>query len=200
MSSLVKRRFALPALLLFPLSACPHAGRVAPESTVPLSDLPQGTARPAEEAIWEALLAGYAAHAFPSEGDMVRMTLAATGSGSGGRAPVVLLARDASDSPYHRAWLESLAARSLVASVCLPTGPGYCPGSEVTTYLRLRDPEFATPDTAVVTVYELGIDPSSCGHGGGFAGSLTVQFRLVRTPAGWIIISREQLQGSSIIC
>jgi hypothetical protein len=71
----------------------------------------------------------------------------------------------------------------------------------VKTFLEFHDPKFTAPDTAVVAVYEQGIDWSTCGRGGGgFGGDLTVEFRLARTPTGWAIIWRDQLEGSTIIC
>lgn len=112
------------------------------------AELPDGPLRPNEEAVWEAVLAGYATHAFPSVGDSVHAELDVRDSLRFRPVPVVLLGRrDTGETPYGRSWLESISARSLVASVCPATGPGYCPGGQIKTYLELYDPEFVTLDT-----------------------------------------------------
>ncbi len=190
------RSLAIGVMVLFVRALVP-AG-----SPMPPSDLPQGPPRPIEEAVWEAVLAAYATHAFPSVADSVRAKLPAPVGGAPSPAPVILLARrDSSEAPYHRPWLESLAARSLVTSVCRALGAGYCSESEVKTYLELHDPQFVAPDTAVVTVYEQGVDWSSCGHWHrSIGGDLTVEFRLAHVAGRWTIISRHVLDASTISC
>lgn len=50
-------------------------------------------------------------------------------------------------------------------------------------------------------VYEQGIDWESCGgFRGGVGADVTVEFRLARTPDGWIIVGRKPSHGSTIAC
>jgi hypothetical protein len=171
-------------------------------SPTPSTEPPEGMPQPTQEVVWEAVLAAYATHTFPSIADSVRSKLPAAPSGQLSPAPVVLLPRrDSTEAPYHRPWLQSLVTRSLVTSVCPALGPGYCPEGEVKTYLELHDPQFVAEDTALVAVYEQGVDWSSCGHWHrSVGGDLTVEFLLARVSGGWTIISRHVLDASTISC
>ncbi len=150
-------------LLAAGVMSCASGGTPAPDPHALLLSAPDGPSREVPQAIWEAVLTRYRDRRGGTSGDAVRWFQRFFQRGRGGRAPTDLLAqRDSALAPFNHDWVLSLIRRNLINGVCVATRPTDCPQQEVTTYLRLSEPEFEHEDLWKVQVLEVAVGPSVC--------------------------------------
>jgi len=142
-------------------SACASGGG-APDWSGLLGAVPDAPAREVPQSIWEAVLTRYR-HSGTS-GDVVRfLRLIFRQGGHGGRAPtVLLLQRDSALPGFNHDWVLGLIHRRLIDGVCVAARPTDCPQHEVTTYLRLGEPEFEHEGLWKIQIFEVAVGPSIC--------------------------------------
>ena len=168
------------------------------------------------EAIWSAILRGYAADTIATEADVTLRANAASGIGEqGAHTGVVLLSRPSAKAPsiflepefkgaarpYRQTWLDSLIATHTIQGVCGAPEAMDCPDSVTTSFVALGDPEVTDDIAAVVEVYDQALNPTACRHQhGGFGGDLRVQFRLAKRDGKWVLLEGHMEASRATVC
>jgi hypothetical protein len=179
---------------------------LAPAPTTIPADVPGGPDNPRSQAVWEALLRAYMAHAVRSEGDITLWANRATNFGEQrDRADVVFMVRtDPASQAYDREWLASLLPRGLVNGVCAALRPELCTADVMTSFLSFSEPEFTSDTTAVVRITDRALNPSACGGRRrgmpGTGGEMRVRASLVKRGDEWCVNGGEIEEGATIPC
>jgi len=155
-------KLLIAAAALAPLS-CASSGMRPDDVSAAVAGVPDGPARPEQQAVWEGILRQYRDRRVHTSGDVMKSLQAFFRLNEGGRAPTYLLwIRDSQLPPFNREWGQEMIRQRLLDGVCAATRPADCPQRELVTYISLGEPQQFRENEREVHTYEAALNPTTC--------------------------------------